>query len=69
MARSLYRFYLYLVATALLPFAAVSAFHLLQDAFEGTPLRGGSSQPPTHADTVQAILIFAISWLIALLRT
>lgn len=66
MARSLYRFYLYFVATALLLFAAVGAFWLLQDVFAGTALRGEGNLPPTHADTVQAILIFAISWLVAL---
>lgn len=67
MVHGLYRFYLYFVATALLLFAAVGAFLLLRDVFAGTSLRGAYAQPPTHANTVQAILIFAVSWLIALL--
>lgn len=67
MARSLYRFYLYFVAMALLLFAAVGAYILLQDVFTSTSLRGQYGQQPTHAATVQAILIFAVSWLIALL--
>lgn len=67
MARSLYRFYLYVVTTTLLLFAAFGAFRLLQTVLASTSLRGAYDQPPTHVAVVQAILIFAISWLIALL--
>jgi hypothetical protein len=67
MVRSLYRFYLYLVVIGLLLFAAFGAGSLLRIVLEGTSLRGTYAIPPTHADIVQAILIFTISWLFGLL--
>ena len=65
MVRNLYRFYLYAVCLALLVFATVALGHLLQIVLAFTPLRGSSASEPGSAETIQAIVLFVISWLIA----
>ncbi|GLV53895.1 hypothetical protein KDH_07460 [Dictyobacter sp. S3.2.2.5] len=65
MARSLYRFYLYAVTTALLIFA-VSAFgFLLSTGLAFTGLRGSYQDIPTQAQFVQALSYACVAFLIA----
>ncbi|GCE31312.1 hypothetical protein KDA_67960 [Dictyobacter alpinus] len=65
MARSLYRFYLYAVTTALLIFA-VSAFgSLLSTCLEFTSLRGSYQSIPPQAQLVQALSYAGVAFLIA----
>jgi hypothetical protein len=65
MARNLYRLYLHIVFIAMLIFAAVGLGMLLQTLFSLTSLRGAYGTIPTNASIVQAIVFFAVSWLIA----
>ncbi|GHO67689.1 hypothetical protein KSC_065810 [Ktedonobacter sp. SOSP1-52] len=65
MARSLYRFYLYAVATALLIFAITAFGSLLSTGLAFTPLRGTYQSIPTQAQFVQAVSYACVAFLIA----
>src|SRR5579859_1088766 len=65
MARNLYRFYLYAVSIALLGFAMSGLGRLLQTLLTLTSLRDSYTPAPTGADTVQSVVFFIVSWLIA----
>lgn len=65
MARSLYRFYLYAVATALLIFAITAFGSLLSTGLAFTPLRGTYGSIPTQAQFVQAVSYACVAFLIA----
>jgi hypothetical protein len=65
MARSLYRFYIYAVTTALLIFAISAIGSLLSTGLAFTRLRGPYQDIPTQAQFVQAVSYACITFLIA----
>ncbi|WP_151757753.1 DUF5671 domain-containing protein [Dictyobacter vulcani] len=65
MARSLYRFYIYAVATALLIFAMSAFGSLLSTGLAFTSLRGSYQDIPTQAQFVQALSYACVAFLIA----
>ncbi len=65
MARGLYRFYLYAVASALLIFAAIATSQLLSILLTLTPLRGSFSSTPDRVALVQALVFAIVAWLIS----
>ncbi len=65
MARSLYRFYLYTVCMVLLIFAMATLGRLLQVLLLFTPLRYQYMNVPASGDMIQAVVLFAVSWIAA----
>ncbi len=67
MVRNFYRIYLYSVCTALLIAATVATAISLGLLLSTTSLRGPYASPPTHSQIVQAVVAFAVVWLVTLL--
>jgi hypothetical protein len=65
MARSFYRLYLYSIYIFLLIFLAIDTGQFLNKLLAFTPFRISYSQPPTHEEFVQSVVLTIIAWLIA----
>jgi len=65
MARSLYRFYLYIVFIAMLLFMTVSVSTLLSVLLRETPLQGQYGVTPTGSDVVQSVTLAILTLVIA----
>jgi hypothetical protein len=65
MARSLYRFYLYIVFIVLVIFAVGVTTQLLNTLLLLTPLRGPYSSAPDQASIVQSLVLAIVGWIIS----